>query len=679
MTTQTYVKHKESARTRQALLVSAGQEIGKLPPVRDPIRRQESVESYAVFCQTYFPAAYTLPWSKYHHSAAEKIQRAVTEGGMFAFAMPRGSGKTTMCEWAVLWAMLTGRSPYVVLVGASEAAAERRLRNLKVQLSRNDLLLDDFPAECYPIRNLENSARRAEGQKYRGRPTLVEWKAKQVTLAWINEEISLGSGARIDVFGLTGEIRGLNFTRPDGVIQRPTLAICDDPQTRESARSPSQSHNRERTMAGDIAYLAGPGQPIACVVPCTVIYEGDLADQLLNRDKHPEFQGERSAMVESFPTNMDLWDRYTDILQTELRSDGETGLATEFYVENRQEMDEGAVVSWPERHRSNELSGIQHAMNLKIRDEHAFWAECQNAPKQEESDLEAITPDQVQEKTSGFKRLEIPGNCQALTCMIDVQGSLLYWLLSAWDANFTGYVIDYGSWPDQGRDYYTLSSARKTLKRVYVGDDEAVIYQGIQELLSRLIGREYRRDDGATIRVARCMVDANWGGTSSLVNLALRQSPHAPVCTPSYGRGIKASHKAISQWQQSLGAQAGPEWVPTRAKGNQLVGCVYDTNYWKKRTLDALSLPLGGRGTLSLYRGGPQSHRMIADHIASEVPRRTSHDGRVIYEWHHKPTQDNHLWDCLVGSMVAASLAGISTHREQEATPQRRRRRFRGH
>ena len=678
MAPATYDQKREQSRQRQASLVSSGQDIGQLPPVKDPVRRQEAMESYAVFCEQYFPQSYTLPWSKYHRSAAEKIQRAVTSGGLFAFAMPRGSGKTTMCEWAVLWAVLSGRSPYCVLVGASEAAAERRLRNIKTQLSLNGLLLEDFPAECYPIRKLEHSARRAEGQKYKGRATLIEWKSKMVTLAWIPEELAAGSGARIDAFGLTGEIRGLNFTRPDGKIQRPTLAICDDPQTRESAKSPAQSHTRERTMAGDIAYLAGPGEPIACVVPCTVIYEGDLADQLLNRDKHPEFQGERSAMVEAFPDNMELCDKYQDIMQTELRSDGKLDKATKYYKRNRKKMDAGAEVSWPERHRADELSGIQHAMNLRIRDEAAFWAECQNQPMAEAADVEACSADEIQAKTSGFKRLEIPGNCGTLTCMIDVQGSLLYWLLAAWDPQFSGYVIDYGSWPEQGRAYYTLASARKTLKRAYAGDDEAVIYQGIQELLERIIGREYKRDDGATIRVARCMVDANWGGTSQLVNLALRQSQYAPVCTPSYGRGIKASHRPISQWQQSVGANAGPEWVPTKAKGNQLVGVVYDVNYWKKRTLDALKLAKGGRGSLSLFKEKPQTHRILADHIGSEIPKRVEHDGRTVYEWAHKPTQDNHLWDCLVGSMVAASLAGVSTHKEKEE-PRQRRRRIRSH
>jgi len=37
----------------------------------------------------------------------------------------------------------------------------------------------------------------------------------------------------------------------------------------------------------------------------------------------------------------------------------------------------GSVVSWPERFNHDELSAIRHAMNLKLQDEAAFFAEYQ--------------------------------------------------------------------------------------------------------------------------------------------------------------------------------------------------------------------------------------------------------------------------------------------------------------
>ncbi len=54
--------------------------------------------------------------------------------------------------------------------------------------------------------------------------------------------------------------------------------------------------------------------------------------------------------------------------------------ATEYYRQHRNEMDAGAVIAWPERYNHDELSAIQHAMNLRLQDEAAFFAEYQNEP-----------------------------------------------------------------------------------------------------------------------------------------------------------------------------------------------------------------------------------------------------------------------------------------------------------
>jgi hypothetical protein len=51
------------------------------------------------------------------------------------------------------------------------------------------------------------------------------------------------------------------------------------------------------------------------------------------------------------------------------RNDGAE--AIEFYRQHRSAMDEAALVVWPERHHDDELSTLQHAMNLKLSDEAA--------------------------------------------------------------------------------------------------------------------------------------------------------------------------------------------------------------------------------------------------------------------------------------------------------------------
>ena len=65
-------------------------------------------------------------------------------------------------------------------------------------------------------------------------------------------------------------------------------------------------------------------------------------------------------------------------------------------------MDAGAVVAWPERHNDDELSAIQHAMNLRLRDEAAFFAEYQNEPIVETEGEEMLTAEEIAAKTNGY-------------------------------------------------------------------------------------------------------------------------------------------------------------------------------------------------------------------------------------------------------------------------------------
>ena len=101
-------------------------------------------------------------------------------------------------------------------------------------------------------------------------------------------------------------------------------------------------------------------------MPCTVIRPSDLADQILDRDKYPQWQGERTKMMYSFPFNEALWSKYAQLRGESFKNDGDGSEATEFYRKNRAAMDHGAVIAWPQRHNSDELSAIQHAMNLKL-------------------------------------------------------------------------------------------------------------------------------------------------------------------------------------------------------------------------------------------------------------------------------------------------------------------------
>jgi hypothetical protein len=190
-----------------------------------PARKTRAAGDFRFFCDSYFPLTFHLPWSQDHLQVIAKIEQAVLRGGLFAMAMPRGSGKSTISECACIWAVLYGHREFVCLIGSDEGHAMDRLDAIKMELDGNDLLLEDFPEVVYPIQCLDGIANRCNGQLYKGERTHIGWTAREIVLPTIPG--SKASGAIIKVAGITGRIRGMKYRRADGKTVRPTLVVLD--------------------------------------------------------------------------------------------------------------------------------------------------------------------------------------------------------------------------------------------------------------------------------------------------------------------------------------------------------------------------------------------------------------------------------------------------------------------
>jgi len=675
-----YAAVKERARQRSAAISAAGRDLGPLPEVVDLPRKERACRDFRFFCESYFPHTFTLPWSPDHLKVIAKVEEAVLAGGLFALAMPRASGKTSLVETACLWAVLIGAREFVCLIGSDEGHAMLMLDSIQTELECNDLLYGDFREICHPLRALERVNQRR--LIFEGKTLRMEVTAKQLVLP--DMPGSPAAGAIINATGITGRIRGMKFKRPDGKAVRPSLVVIDDPQTDESANSPSQCLRRERTLAGAVLGLAGPGQKIAGIMPCTVIRPGDMADRILDRVKHPQWQGERTKMVYAWPKDEALWGKYAELRGEGLRAGRGLTDATEFYREHLAAMDEGAVVAWPERFNHDELSAIQHAMNLRLQDEAAFFAEYQNDPLPDETaNSDDLTADQIASKTNGRGRGEASIACNHLSMFIDVQASLLYYAVVGWQDDFTGFVLDYGTYPDQRRSHFTLREAKPTLADAAAGAGlEGAIYAGLTALTNSLLAREWPRDDGAGLRVARCLVDANWGQSTDIVYQFCRESPHAAVLLPSHGKFVGASSVPFSEYRKRPGDQIGHHWRIPNVRGKRAVRYVlFDTNYWKSFVYARLAVAHGDPGGMSLFGRQASTHRLFAEHLTAEYRVRTEGRGRTVDEWKGRPAKpDNHWFDGLVGCAVAASIQGVCLLGAPKfSQPKRQRVRFSEH
>lgn len=655
-----YEAHKQRAAERFAELSESGRDIGPIPKCKDEQRRERCRTSFRLFLETYFAGTFYLEWSPDHLEIIAAVEAAVLRGELLAFAMPRGSGKTSIIEGAALWALLFGYRDFVAIIASEEDHACSMLESIKVECETNELLLEDFPEAIFPIVQLERINNRARGQTCEGRATHIKWKEKEIQFPTVPG--SAASGGIIKVSGILGGIRGMSAKRVrDGKKVRPRLVLVDDPQTDDSARSRSQVAKREAVLKGAILGLAGPDVQIAGLATVTVVVPGDLADRLLDRKAHPAWQGRRMKLVYDWPTDSDLWQKYAELRQQGQREGSGTEAADRFYLKNREGMDAGSRVAWPARKSGTEASAIQHAWNLRIdRGETAFWAEFQNEPLPVvEQSSEELTASQIAEKLNRYPRQAIPLACQHLTMFIDCQRDILYWVVCAWEENFSGYVIDYGTYPDQRRPYFTVREITKRLSSVSKAKSvEGALLEGLEVLTSKMLTREWKREDGASMRIERCLVDANY--LSDTVYQFCRESARAGVVMPSHGQGVRAASTPFSMYARKPGDRIGHYWRIPNVQKKRLVRHVQiDTNYWKSFVHSRLATPRGDPGCLSLFGDSPEAHRMLADHLVAEYRVATTAKGRTVEEWHERPSKDDNHWlDGVVGCAVAASMLG---------------------
>lgn len=673
------------AQTRQ------GQDIGKLPPCKNPKRRAACKDDFGRFCKTYFPEIFCLEWSKDLLRVIAKVERVVLDHHKLAVAMPRGSGKTSLSETAILWAILYGRHRFAVLVAAVAPKAEDSMISLKSALLKNDLLLEDFPEVCYPIRKIDGEARRCLGQLHQGKRTNVKWGSDRIVLPTI--EGSPASGAIIDATSIEGNIRGSKFPMPDGSTARPTLAMVDDCQTPESARSqgPSgQTTYRLQVIKQDVQGLAGPNRKTAILVPCTVICPGDLADQLLNRKLYPDFRGERTKRLYAWPTNRALWEQYRELREAAMRTDQPVDESMAFYRERMckfgrrldepgncpncphkdQCMDCGAIVDWVDRidADSHDISSLQTAMHSYYEyGEAGFAAEFQNEPLANEAAGQRWTQDLIASRFTGRPRYEVPIDATEITVGVDVQQWSLWYTAVAWSPNFTGHIIDYGVWPEQNRRVITkaeIEASHVNMQTRYPGrGTEGSIQAGLEEFVAWMLGRNFPRGGGAGLmRVSRMLVDAGkWPGLVA----AAKMKVGGQVMVLSKGVGISARNPPMSTRKAKKGEGKrdpfGHWYMPAVQGTKEFPHVAIDVNFWKSFAEQGFLTAPGDPGALTLFGDGPQQHSLFAAHLDAETWTETEGHGRKLHEWTIRPGKpDNEFLDTLVYASVGASYQGCA-------------------
>jgi hypothetical protein len=623
-------------------------------------QRRQCEKDFRAFCIAYFPLRFDKPFSSNHEKVIKKIEYSIFSGGLFACAMPRGEGKTTLCETASIWATLYGHSRYCVIVGSDKPAAEQILKSIKIELETNDLLVADFPEVCIPFKSLDGIANRSKGQTCNGQLTHISFKTDEIIFPHI--EGSITSGTVIQARGLTGRIRGLKHTTAEGKTLRPDFVIPDDPQTEESAYSETQCAQREKIVRSAIMGLAGPGKEISAIMPCTIIRQGDFADRMLDKKRNPEWRGEICKMITSWPTNTELWEHYKMVYLQGMENEDNDAAANAFYLANRAQLEEGASVAWEHRKTDNNVSALQHAMNLLIKvGKFAFMSEYQNEPMADDQSSALPSAKDLEQKVNSYPRNIVPLQCEFLTMGIDLHDRLLYYVVTGWDSSTCGYIVDYGTMPDQQLGHFQLDNAPRTLQVVYNAGKLGSIQQGLLSLVKMFISKQFTKSNQALIGISKILID---GGYHPEIAHNVKREIGSSIVDISRGVGVTAAQQPMTEYKRKPGEKHGHNWYyPLLVGTREFQHVRYDANFWKTQILlKGIAIPSPEQGNITLFGNNTTNHRLISEHlVASEIPVETEGRGRKCVEWQLRPARpDNHFLDCLSMSAIAASIAGLN-------------------
>lgn len=636
----------------------AARDIGEIPAIKYPEERARGLEDPAFFCQWFFPGWFYKPFCEQHLLLLSEFDHVTRNGGLQAVALPRGRGKTAITKAMTLRAVLYALRRYVVWLPADEGMAETGLDTFWSQLRKNDRLIGAFPEVCYPLVCGGNDQRKKP--LYRGQELAQGRKENLILFPEIAGYPTAGN--IIQAAGLMTAVRGLHYAREDGTLARPDFVVLDDPQTDESAKSADQSSKREEIINQGILGMAAPGVKMTAIMPCTIIRPGDLSDRMLSRKLNPDWHGIVGRMLTKLPEHLDRWERYNQLRIKSLDDRHDISEATEFYAAHRAVMDAGCDATWPEEYNDDEISAIQHAMNLYFRNRAAFYAEYQNQPLRALDQAEQLVREDIIQRTNELARGVAPDAATVVTGFVDIHKDLLYWIVIAWCRDFSGQVLAYGVYPEQTESYFLLREARSTLtKKFPKASMQAAIQKGLHEVYS-LMDQEWPVAGGGSIRLTMSAIDANWSQSTKAVDEFCAKSPWRGRIYPSHGRGIGPAEKPLKEWIGKKGDVKGEHWVvPLERNNRRCRHLVFDTNLWKSQTAELLLSQAGGPASLVLHAPeGPFDHRLLADHWCSESREPTWGRGRTVDIWKLPPAiPDNHWFDCVVGATMMASVCGV--------------------
>ena len=628
-----------------------------IPPIADPIRRAACLQDPELFLRTYFSAIFYNPFASHHKAMIQAIYDRCYSGGDKAVAAPRGDGKSQVTIGMMAYALLATPIRFPIFIAQTTKKSSKLFKQLKGKFSNERKYPEfcgDFPEVSACVKALDGAPQRAAKQHVDGNKTDIIWSQEKIRLPYIAG--CPFSGKMVVYFGLDAAIRGEGDDE-----DRPDLAVIDDPETREVAFSPTNQHqNIEDMIDSDVAGLAGPNKRISRVVLTTIQNRKCYSFRVTSRTHKPTFEGDRYGILSTWPERDDLWQEYIAKRQTGQSAGDRSGrAATQFYLDNMEQMKLGATLTNPHRFVSEkdsdgnqiEVDALQAFYNRV-----ADWgmdrvlAELQNEPKEEEiPESLGITPGIVTSRMSGLAHAEVPPGAK-IFFGCDVGKYKLDWCKVAFHGNCVGTVIDYGEWRVIGTDKTSSDEAT-----------ELAILRALHEL-RRFALAETRPDFG--------FIDS--GDFTPAIYEFIRQTG-APFVASKGHDDSRISYAGENTEKKRHFDQCRADWQ--QEQGLWLYN--YNSHHWKNEVHQRFTTKTFDEshqfndGSLSVWATqDPKVHLSYSQEICAEERQEVFMEGKgLVKKWIVK-SRRNHKLDATAMALCAAACMGVKVvPRVQAARP----------
>jgi hypothetical protein len=357
-------------------------------------------------------------------------------------------------------------------------------------------------------------------------------------------------------------------------------------------------------------------------------------------------------MLISWPNAKDtLWEEYNLIRVRLLNDEKPLDEAWEFYRKNQEAMDAGAEVYWEDRTFPDDISPIQHAMNLWFKEPSSFLSEYQNEPIEYTGGAPFILePRDVMTATNGRKRLSVPDDALIISSFTDINFSGLNTVVVASTNDAVRYIIDYQTYPGGGKELY-----RRPERGQSIGDSEQVaIAKGLDAHIAQIASARYMRN-GKAVKPDLILIDA--GFNRDLVFRWCASHRHV------FGNVHASLGRAYSKYRpSSVVGKPGDNFhiAEIEKRGRAMV---HNADEWRMRAQKAFLLPTGSKGSISLFGKSPVAHKRFSDEVCAEVLEEyieATEGGNQFFKWGKKVGVSNDLLDALVGAVAGTAYLGAS-------------------